>query len=370
MLIKFSIIIPCFNQANYLRDCYLSLISQRYKNWEAIIINDGSTDDTETVISQITRFDKRVKTFYQQNRGLSSARNLGINNITGKYVIFLDADDMLLPDCLSHIQIELVKNPTIKILQVGYRHISQSGNEIYRKVNPTKKKTLLPDILFNNIGPVHSLCIEHKLLHLVGYFNEDLKSCEDWDYWIRVSIIENKIAKVQEALIDYRMNINSMSRDSFTLYNAMKIVSLKGKELYSNYINGEKHIDIELQFKKSLKNKLAMCLGVSIIQNKIEEAASLFKNENTKYELQFIPNDFKLMNSYLTFRYQNSDNAIMEILIKYKPLFIQFFHQIGFNKSVTRTCIWAIFSKHYYILYVKKMGNIGRILHKLKVQTI
>ncbi len=369
MPIKFSVVIPCYNQAKYLRDCYLSLISQRHRNWEAIIINDGSTDETETVINQITRFDKRVQTFIQPNGGLSSARNLGIKNITGDYVIFLDADDMLLPDCLSHIQNEILKNPTVQLLQVGYRHISQNGNAVYQIVNPIAKKYLFPEILFNNIGPVHSLCIEHTLLQKIGYFDETLKSCEDWDYWIRVSFVHNEITTIQEPLVDYRMNNNSMSRNSFTLYNAMKKVLIRGKNLYmKNYLHTNK-IDIESTFKNSLKNKLAICLGVGILQNKIEETTSLFEEETKKNNLHFIPSDFKLMSSYLTFRYQDLDDDVIKILKNYKPQYVHFFQKIGYTKTIIRQCIWAIFSKHYHIYYRKKLGYLGILLHKLKAQT-
>ena len=370
MPIKFSIVIPCYNQANFLRNCYLSLISQRHRNWEAIIINDGSTDETETVINQIIGFDKRVQTFIQPNAGLSSARNLGIKNITGNYVIFLDADDMLLPDCLSHIQIEILKNPMVKLLQVGYRHISQNGNAVYQIVNPIAKKNLLPDILFNNIGPVHSLCIEHTLLQKIGYFDESLKSCEDWDYWIRVSFVHNEITTIQEPLVDYRMNNNSMSRDSFTLYNAMKNVLFRGKELSIKNNIGLNENDSKLMFKNSLKHKLVMCLGVSILQNKIDESAKLFNEEIKKYNLELLQIDFKLMSSYLTFRYQTSQADLVKILKVNKPLFINFFQKIGYNKSQIKQCIWTIFSKHYHIFYTSKLGKIGLIFHKLKVQSV
>ena len=104
---KFSIIIPCYNQANFLNECYISILSQLYENWEAIFINDGSTDETEQVLKRLSNYDSKVKIYSKENGGLSSARNFGINKATGDYFLFLDCDDMLLPNCLSRIQHEI-----------------------------------------------------------------------------------------------------------------------------------------------------------------------------------------------------------------------------------------------------------------------
>ena len=99
----FSIIIPCYNQAHFLSDCLESLQQQSYTNWEAIVVNDGSTDNTNQVANQFVTKDSRIKLFEKDNGGLSSARNYGLENISGQRIIFLDSDDFLYSKCLKTI---------------------------------------------------------------------------------------------------------------------------------------------------------------------------------------------------------------------------------------------------------------------------
>ena len=92
-----SIIIPCYNQADYLPETLESIIQQTYPDWEAIIVNDGSPDNTEEIALQYTQKDSRFKYYKKENGGLSSARNYGIHRANGKYIIPLDSDDLIAP---------------------------------------------------------------------------------------------------------------------------------------------------------------------------------------------------------------------------------------------------------------------------------
>lgn len=365
---KFSIIVPCYNQSNFIYDCYVSVLAQNYYDWEIIFVNDGSTDNTMKVLNQIASFDKNVIVVNKENGGLSSARNAGIKASTGDYLIFLDCDDMLLPNCLSSIYRAIEKKSKLDIIQVGYRHIAENGMAVLTNVMPMVKEHMLPSILFNNLGPVHSFCISRRLVDKIGFFDEQLKSCEDWDYWIRSSFLADEVDAIHIVLVDYRMNEASMSRDSFTLYDSLKSVALRGKEIgLSKKIITE---NPEENFKNSLKNKLAMCLGVSVLQNKIEDSLALFETETQKYNLDFSPNDFKLMSSYLTFRYKTNELDVRKVLNDYKPLYDHFFKEIGFNKREVIQASWAVFSKHYHLSYKNKFGTLGVAYHKLKSNLI
>jgi len=368
MSTKFSIIIPCYNQAKFIHDCYVSIISQNYYSWEIIFVNDGSTDDTLNILNRIQLFDKKVVVLNKENGGLSSARNAGIQAATGNFIIFLDCDDMLLPNCLSSIYKSIEKKQKLDIIQVGYRHIDELGMSTYTNVLPAIKEKMLPTILFNNWGPVHSFCISKNLVDKIGFFDENLKSCEDWDYWIRSSFVADEIDTIHIALVDYRMNSNSMSRDSFTLYHSLKEVALRGKEEFKKHQTNV--LDIEKQFKNSLKQKLALCLGVGILQNKVKETVELFLLESKHHHLEFKPKDFKLMSSYLTFRYRTSEMDVRKVLNEYKPLYITFFKTLGYNRREIGKSTWIIFSKHYHLLYKKKYGTLGSIFHKLKSKLI
>ena len=367
---KFSIIIPCYNQANFINECYISILSQLYENWEAIFINDGSTDETEQVLKRISNYDSKVQTYSKENGGLSSARNYGIKKATGDFVLFLDCDDMLLPDCLSKIQNEIESKPDLHLIQVGYRHICQNGTIIHRVVNPTKVKNLLPEILYNNLGPVHSFCIDRNIVHSVGVFDETLKSCEDWDYWLRAACIIKNFSTISEPLVDYRMNDKSMSRNSFVLYDALKTVSFRAIEKANKTNLFNETPSSKIQFQQALKKKLLMCLGLSIMQGKIEASCELFQKEIDEENLLIIIEDFKAMSSYLTFRYHTSSKNASIVLKEYKPFFIEFFKQNGYDKKKIKQCLWVIFSNHYHSYYKDKFGHFGLGLHKLKLQMI
>ena len=110
-----SIIIPCFNQAIYLHDCLDSILQQSFSDWEAIVVNDGSSDDTNNIANAYCQKDSRIKLIEKQNGGLSSARNFGIQHATGDWLLFLDADDML----MNHHFQEIAK--VISSKKCGYK---------------------------------------------------------------------------------------------------------------------------------------------------------------------------------------------------------------------------------------------------------
>lgn len=115
-----SIIIPVYNAEKYIERCIASIRNQTYARWEAILVDDGSTDHTAAIISRAAMGDVRIKYFYKENGGVSSARNKGLDCARGKYIVFLDADDELMPECLQlvvygfgHYQADMMQYPHI-----------------------------------------------------------------------------------------------------------------------------------------------------------------------------------------------------------------------------------------------------------------
>lgn len=97
----FSIVVPMYNCEKYIEECLLSICRQKYNNYEVIVINDGSTDNSAMIVEQLSMNDKRIKLFCQENAGVASARNMGISNSNGSYIIFLDGDDLLVENSLD-----------------------------------------------------------------------------------------------------------------------------------------------------------------------------------------------------------------------------------------------------------------------------
>src|SRR5215212_6268835 len=122
-----SVVIPCYNQAHFLGEAIESVLSQRYTDVEVIVVDDGSQDDTQGVASSYAARDPRVRLVRQNNRGLAGARNRGLAESRGEYVVFLDSDDRLAEGALEVGVRELEANPDCAFVSGHYRPISADG---------------------------------------------------------------------------------------------------------------------------------------------------------------------------------------------------------------------------------------------------
>jgi len=179
-----SVIIPTYNRAWALKKAIDSVLEQNYKNFELIVVDDGSTDDTEALV---TEYAKSVKFVQQPNLGVSAARNKGISISSGALISFLDSDDYWEPEKLS-AQVEFFNtNPDTLICQTEEIWIRNG-----KKVNPKKKHKKLSGMIFI---PSLALCLispsavmmRKNLFAKVDMFDESLPACEDYDLWLRVT---------------------------------------------------------------------------------------------------------------------------------------------------------------------------------------
>ena len=138
-----SIIVPCYNQAQYLDECLQSVLDQTYQNWECIIVNDGSLDDTGEIVKKWLKKDNRFQYFYKKNEGVSLARNYGIDKSNGIYIQLLDGDDILQKNKISHQVKRFESNSKIDIIYGGNRYfIDGDKNNLYA-IHP---KGIIPSI--------------------------------------------------------------------------------------------------------------------------------------------------------------------------------------------------------------------------------
>jgi len=129
-----SVIIPVYNVAPYLEQCLDSVINQTYQNLEIICINDGSTDNSLEILERYKKKDKRIKVFSTENRGLSSARNLGLDSATGELVAFVDSDDFLYLDAYEKAVNEFLKNPNLELVTFNYSSFYENGKNVEVKL--------------------------------------------------------------------------------------------------------------------------------------------------------------------------------------------------------------------------------------------
>ena len=179
-----SVIIPTYNRGRMLNAAIDSVLAQEYQNVELIVVDDGSTDNTAELLNE---YGQNFTVISQKNAGVSSARNAGIAAASGRYIAFLDSDDLWLPQKLTH---------QVQFFNLYSEALICQTEEIWirngRQVNPKLRHKKLSGMIFE---PSLHLClvspsavvIRHTLFEEVGLFDETLPACEDYDLWLRVS---------------------------------------------------------------------------------------------------------------------------------------------------------------------------------------
>lgn len=191
-----SVIVPAYNYAHFLPDTLQSIQEQSYPHWECIVVDDGSTDNTRNIVAEFVKADERFKYIFQKNKGLPGARNTGIKEACGKYIQFLDADDMIEANKLADHVSFLIKHPDVDIVYAEARYFSdEHPDKLFYDINcenipwmpkvSGKGKTILTELLKKNFMPVNSPMVRREVFDNLGLFDETLKSHEDWELWLR-----------------------------------------------------------------------------------------------------------------------------------------------------------------------------------------
>jgi glycosyltransferase involved in cell wall biosynthesis len=200
-----SIVIPTYNAAKYLSRSLSSVLNQTYKDFEIIVVDDGSKDNTEEVVKSFMNLCD-IKYIYQENSGgPSKPRNVGIKNAKSDYIVLFDADDMLMPDCLASCKELIEKRSELGLVFTNFSkcnengHITQNsvldGYDFFQDLKKIKlgqnryvipKKTAFSALIYGDfIG--RGVIVPKKIFHLIGYFDENLTNGQDKDMWLRVT---------------------------------------------------------------------------------------------------------------------------------------------------------------------------------------
>lgn len=195
--IQISAIVPTFNRSLLVTEAIESVLLQDETVDEIIVIDDGSSDDTR---EQLTRFGKSIKVLFQKNKGISSARNLGIRSTTFDWLAFLDSDDLWKSNKIKRQKQEIIANPEFSIVYTDeeWRQNNKWKNQkkIHQKFSGWIYKKCLPLCI---ISP-SSVLIHKKVFDRVGFFDENLPACEDYDLWLRIAAVF-PVLFIQEKLI-------------------------------------------------------------------------------------------------------------------------------------------------------------------------
>lgn len=211
---KASIVIPAYNQAQYLEYTLKSVLNQTFQDWECVIVNDGATDNTEQIAQKYVELDRRFKYVYQENKGLSGARNTGIEASQGEYVGLLDSDDLWEPQMLEKTVGYLDKNPKVDIVTGAYDMIDETGKTISTRITPRVSKNALEDLLVGGVGfPPHALLLRREVFSACGLFDTRLRALEDWDMWLRAANSGHRFGDIDCLIAHYRCHTSSMRYD-------------------------------------------------------------------------------------------------------------------------------------------------------------
>ncbi|MCB9450365.1 MAG: glycosyltransferase [Anaerolineaceae bacterium] len=204
-----SVIIPCYEQARFVAAAVASALSQTYPQVEVIVVDDGSTDDPETVLAA---YSSSISLIQQQNRGLAAARNAGFHHAQGEYLFFLDSDDQLFPDALARHVALLEDHPDYALSYSAWQQVSEDGREVYGIVRPNISGHVLEPLLLRRFFFfASSTLVRRACLEQVGLFDESILWGEDADLWTRLAYAGFAFGYLDEPLTRYRIHAKSMT---------------------------------------------------------------------------------------------------------------------------------------------------------------
>jgi glycosyltransferase involved in cell wall biosynthesis len=229
-----TIIVPAYNYAHFVGQTLADLKAQTYANWECLVVDDGSTDDTRGAVLRCAEADARIRYLAQENQGPAAARNRGLAHARGRYVQFLDADDLLETRKIeAHVRF-LEAHPEVDIVYGDMRYFRteapaerrHSMEEIDRPWMPGVSGTgveVLRLLVRRNILVINSPLLRKRVIDEIGQFDNDLNPVEDWDYWIRCMLAGKRLQFValEGALALVRWHPQSLSQGSERMRRAM-----------------------------------------------------------------------------------------------------------------------------------------------------
>jgi GT2 family glycosyltransferase len=216
-MLSVSIIIPAYNTADTLAAALDAILAQTYPHWEAIVVDDGSTDETGAIADAFAQRDDRVRVIHQSNARVCAARNTGIQAAKFDWLLFNDADDWLAPTCLEKLTAVLGTDAALDVIHCGWTRVTQTGKTVTPKYAPDLVD-MFPAFGHYCVFQLNACIIRKAAVEAVGQFDPEFIHCADWDLLQRIARVGGRFAGVPEVLSFYRMQPNSLSSHVERLY--------------------------------------------------------------------------------------------------------------------------------------------------------
>lgn len=213
-----SVVMPAYNAAFYIGQAIASIQAQTYPHWELVVVDDGSTDATREVVQKLMKQDNRIEYVYQSNCRQGAARNNGIRHASGKYIAFLDADDLWQSNKLE-LQLEAIAATGVELVFsecVVFENDFELGRQ-YPLYDSCKgyvtAATNLDELLIRNRIPILTVLVTRTALERVGLFTQDLllQNAEDYHLWMKLLLTGHELYGMSECLAAYRVHEKAMT---------------------------------------------------------------------------------------------------------------------------------------------------------------
>ncbi|MGL4880200.1 MAG: glycosyltransferase family 2 protein [Waterburya sp.] len=295
-----TVVIPAYNAIRYLAETMDTVLSQTYQDFEVLIVNDGSTDETPNWVNQLSEKEPKVRMISQVNKGLAAARNTGIKESEGEYIAILDADDLWEPTKLQKQVDCLDKNPKAGLCYTWTALADNEGKDTGRVVashaegNVWQQLTEINFVCCGSTPMIRRSCFE-----TVGFFAEDLRFSEDWDMWLRIAM-KYPFVVVKEPLIRYRQHPNNMSKDCQSMLEGSRIL------IERNFANAPIEL---LHYRNRSYGCIYLYLGWRAIENQDYQQAQEFRDQAIAHrpQLRFSAKCIRLTIAILIQRWLGAD---------------------------------------------------------------
>ena len=229
---KISVIIPCYNAAKYLNQCLDSLVAQSNKEWEAIIVDDGSIDNSSDIVMDYIGRDSRFHYYHQTNSGAGAARNFGVEMSLSELILFLDADDWLAPNAVEESILFMTNNADYKIFNLRSCWCDQKTGE---------QKSGFCYVNYRHClvyGQNNIVVVRKKDFIISGGFDISMrKGFEDWEFYVRLLNPESKVKISDGVLYYYRVNCGSQNVSSIGELNKQQVMKYIFYKNYNKYVS-------------------------------------------------------------------------------------------------------------------------------------
>lgn len=219
-----SIIIPARNAADTLAETLGSVSHQIFRDWETIVVDDGSTDDTANIVKQFATRDPRFRLEQQSGIGASRARNMGIELANFDHLLFLDADDKILPAHLARLSQLLLDDPQLDASVCGWAHETPAGELVFEQCDGEQGDLFRAHAQYC-YSLIHTYLTRRSIIEGAGGFDSAFNTCEDWDLFQRVARLGARFGRVPEVLASYRMRAGSATSNvQSLLHDGLKVL--------------------------------------------------------------------------------------------------------------------------------------------------